>query len=667
MQHLPSFPHRRGIPLATLALIGVSMVLCACHHHDGHGGTQEDSPLDAGTLAIDVDSDEVEDPRPDIVLVVADDMRWDLMSGENHPFVDTPNLDAFAAEAGKMTNAFVPLALCSPSRATILTGREPHLASAPVINWRNNSFLQTQRTFAEDLQAAGYTTAYIGKWHLGDGSKPKPGFDHWESFDWLGDFFDPVVHVNGVRREFSGYVDDVLSARADMFLEAHKDSGKPIFLMVGLKAPHLHFEHPPRHDDKFEGVGIPKPDTYDEDFSLSGKLQKVKDWLGMDSFHCGLNCFDDSWDTYIKDHYRAILGLDDSVGTLRAAMRHRGKDDNTLFIYTSDNGYSLGDHGLTEKHMVYEEPIRVPFLIDFPGKADRAFRFDGLVSTLDIAPTALDYAGVAVPPYMTGRSLKPLPGQDTEAAHDTWRDQLFFTYDQWQVAVRTDRFKYIEALNEPGHVELYDLQQDPKETRSVHADAEYASTLKAMRARLQQTIKENSWSARTNYPVKRLLVSQPIPEDEADALARSVSRGTVPDQGRVDGTGLQWSVVDRTATGLALGNDVPEGSSVLIALPLERKVDFDPYVRINLGAPFPSSMYVGGEVYWDNFERRSHNNPNPPLLEAATLVIMRFDGSGTMSIGMGVEAPQDTMTLPLENRHLGDDPERFTAASLASQ
>ncbi len=191
-------------------------------------------------------------------------------------------------------------------------------------------------------------------------------------------------------------------------MEAHRDGTEPVFLMVGLKAPHLQFEYPARYETAFDGVGIPRPDTYDEDFSVSGKLQAVKDWLGMDEFHCGLNCFGDSWDRHIKSHYRAVLSLDDSVGTLRRAVSQRGKDDNTLFIYTSDNGYSLGDHGLTENHMVYDEPVRVPFLVDFPGWQDRGLRLDGLVSTMDIAPTALDYARVEPPPTMTGRSLKPL-------------------------------------------------------------------------------------------------------------------------------------------------------------------------------------------------------------------------------------------------------------------
>ena len=643
---------RFGIAL-TVALTAVS---CGPNNND------KELPLDAGEYEGTVEpSQGTPDPRPDIVLVVADDMRWDITSGEGHPYVTTPNLDAFATDAAKMNNAFVPMALCSPSRATILTGREPHLASAPGIAWRNNSFLQTQRTFAEDLQLAGYKTAYIGKWHLGDGSKPKRGFDHWESFDWLGDFFNPVVHVNGEPRQFNGYADDVLSARADLFLEAHAYSDKPIFLMIGLKAPHLQFEHPARHDNAFDDVSIPKPDSYEEDFNVSGKLQAVKDWLGIETFHCGLKCFNNDWDTYIKKHYRAILGLDDSVGTLRAATRYRGKTDNTLFIYTSDNGYTLGEHGLTEKHMIYEEPVRVPFLVDFPGRNDRGLRFDGLVSTLDIAPTALDYAGVEIPSRMSGRSLKPLADAAEEESGVivdavAWRDEIFLSYTGWQVGVRTDRYKYIEALNEPGHFELYDLETDPSELQSVHDQSAYADILLAMQERLKRVTDNNQWSVRSRYPLRKVLVSSPIARKDVDGVARAVSLDGIPQVGTNDANGLSWQMVNRDDDGFDLGTDIPTDSSVLVAVPIQRQVDWDPHTKVFIGSPWQAVMYVGGEPLWDNFEKRPIDYPNPPLEAAITLMVMRFDGEGSMKMAMGVEVPENTITLPLESLLLSSDP-----------
>ena len=681
---------RRPNRVATLLLSGTVGLLGACGHDkhgEGHGafspldvnvpavgggGQEKPSPTDREPVAANGGRQPVDapgGPRPDIVLVVADDMRWDLMSGEGHPFLDTPNLDRFAGEAAKMNKAFVPVAVCSPSRASILTGREPHRASTPNIVWRNNSFLQTQRTFAQDLQDAGYLTAYVGKWHLGDGAIPKRGFDHWESFDWLGDFFDPTVHINGVEHRFEGYVDDVLSARADHFLQTHADSDKPIFLMVGLKAPHLQFDHPKRHDHAFDSVDIPTPDTYDEDFSISGKLQAAKDWIGVVSGRGGIKHFDHSWDKYIKKHYRAILGLDDSIGTLRAATRHRDKEDNTLFIYTSDNGYSLGDHGMTEKHMVYEEPIRVPFLIDFPGEADQGFRFDGLVSTLDIAPTALDYAAVPIPERMDGRSLRPLVEPDrpkVDGSPERWRDELFLSYEDWQVAVRTDRYKYIESLQAPGHVELYDLERDPKETRSVHADADYATILAKMDARLDRAIERNQWSIRKRYALQRVLVSSPVPDSRADAAARAISLAEPPVAGERGAAGLDWSLAERDTDGFVLGADVPVDSAVLVAIPLERRTSFDPFVRLDIGGYVPkgmrASMYVDGEPYWDNFERRPIDFPNPPMREASALVVVRLDGSGTIGASFGVKSPEDVIRLPLESRVLGENPERFAEA-----
>jgi len=639
----PDLPSLGGPPTLLAVVLVTATWLGGCGGGDGAGGG---ATFDAGEPEARVAASGDPDPRPDIVLVVADDMRWDLMSGKGHPFLDTPHLDAFAVQAASMDAAFVPVALCSPSRAAILTGREPHLASAPGIAWRNNSFLQTQRTFVEDLQAAGYATAYIGKWHLGDGATPRRGFDHWESFDWLGDFFDPTVHVNGEEHHFSGYVDDVLAARAEFFMQSHRDDAKPVFLMVGLKAPHLRFEYPARHEDAFDGVGIPRPDTYDEDFSVSGKLQAVKDWLGMDEFRCGLDCFEGSWDRYITSHYRAILGLDDSVGTLRRAVRHRSKGDNTLFVYTSDNGYSLGDHGLTEKHMLYEEPIRVPFLVDFPGSRDRGLRFDGLVSTLDIAPTALDYAGIAAPPTMQGRSLRPLAeaGADAPAPAD-WRDELFFAYDGWQVAVRTDRHKYIESLKEPGHVELYDLRADPKETRSVHADPAYAATLQAMDARLDRMIVENRWSPRVEYPVTGLLATQAFDTGQARAAATAVSRGTLPSIGADDALGLSWRRLARDERGFQLASGAPANSSVLVALPIERLVDFDPFVQLGIRAQWPASMYVDGQEVWSNRVRLPINHANPPLVGEDTLVVLRFDGRESLRLDLDVSAPQGTLAL----------------------
>ena len=652
-------PVARGVRIACAAA-AVALGAAGCFGDEGggdEGGERFRGPGAAATADIG---------RPDIVVVVSDDMRWDLTSAKGHPFLDTPELDRLAGDGMSMDNAFVPSAVCSPSRAAILTGREPFRASAPRIVWRNNSFLETQRTFVEDLQDAGYETAYFGKWHLGDGATPKRGFDHWESFDWLGDFFDPTIVVNGEPMEFDGYVDDVLAARVDAFMASRRDSDKPVFAMVGLKAPHLMFEHPGRHDRAFRGETIPVPSTYEEDFAESGKLASIHDWLGIENFRDGLPHYG-TRDNYIKTHYRAILGIDDSIGSLRAALRHRGREDETLFVYTSDNGYSLGDHGLTEKHFVYEEPIRVPLLIDFPGDHAGTGTSDALVSVLDIAPTVLDYAGVEVPERIDGRSLRALAEADEAGAPvpADWRDEVFLMYEKAQVAVRTAEHKLIRSLEVPGHVELYDLVADPKETRTVHADPAYAGTLDAMQARLDALVLENGWSPRRTFRPARALVSDPVPTADAAALADAVSAGPAPVPGETDANGIAWRLVERDPDepfALAGDGGVGPDESVLTALPIERLTDWDPFTVITMRPAERAALHVGGALRSDNLESRPIDAFNPPLAARETLAVMRFDGAAELAPPLGIEAPADTLRLPLEGRHLGDDPDRFADA-----
>jgi len=682
----------KRLRMAPLALAVSCMLGCSDSNPPGTAlgcsdsnppGTQSGEPgIGAAEQAVADTSLAVERERPNIVLVVSDDQRWDLMSGLNHSFVNTPGLDAMALTGTLMQNAFVPVALCSPSRGALLTGREVHKASAPRIVWRNNSFLETQETIAVDMQAAGYETAYLGKWHLGEGSKPKPGFDHWESFDWLGDFFDPVIWVNGEAQQFEGFVDDILARRAQTVIEENEDSDKPLFMVVGLKQPHLQFEHPPRHARAFKNVSIPQPPTYNEDFAESGKLQEIDDWLGLENFHCGLNCFDDSWDTYIKSHYKAVQGLDDAIGTIRDAINSGTQSDNTLFVYTSDNGYSLGDHGLTEKHFVYEEPIRVPLLVDAPGEAGAGQSPSEMVSTIDIAPTIFDYAGLERPATFVGRSLRPLIEGDTAtgsgtdaAAKEPWRDELFFMYEKAQVAVRTEDMKLIRSLTVDGHFELYDLASDPTETRTVFADPNYQASRVEMQRRLKSIINSNQWSQRKTYPVRELLVSQPFATADAERIALAVSAAAGrPLAGEQtigqDNFSLQWRELpvgtDRFADRFPLKDDplAHEGQSVLAVLPMELLTDWDSFTEVKIRRRTSASMYHGGRQLWNNtaLERLPLDAANPPLFQGENFVVLRFDDAGAMDVNIEIESPEDTIKLPLEDdRTLGNAPGRFFA------
>jgi len=663
--------------LAASFAFTVMLLLSACD------SVEPPAPLDqsdtvAASGAPAVSAANARGTRPNIVLIVSDDQRWDLMSNRGHPFVDTPSLDAMASTGTLMQNAFVPVALCSPSRGALLTGRDVHKASTPRIVWNNNSFLQTQRTIGEDLKDAGYDTAYIGKWHLGQGSQPKPGFDHWEGFNWLGDFFNPRITINGQERRFVGFVDDILAERAKAVIEANESSDNPLFMIVGLKQPHLHFEHPPRQERAFENVFVPQPDTYNEDFAESGKLQEIDDWLGIENFPCGLDCFDNDWDTYIRSHYRAIQGLDDAIGTIRNAINDSGKGDNTLFIYTSDNGYSLGDHGLTEKHFVYEEPIRVPLLVDAPGNAGAGVANADLVSTIDIAPTIFDYAGLPMRAEFTGKSMRPLieaVAGDTPTTDTTWREQLFFMYEKAQVAVRTQDMKLIRSLTVPGHFELYDLANDPKETRTVYDDPSYSAAREDMQRRLKSIIEENDWSHRKTYPVRQMLVSQPIATADADALARAVSALPAYPRGDdsksvINDLTLQWRDLrvgtDKSGDRFLLKEDplANDGQSVLAILPLELLTEWDSFIEIKIRRRTHATFYHGGQELYNNTaeERLPLDIANPPLFPGENFAVIRFDDLGAMDVKLEIESPEDTIRMPLEQgRLLGNAPGRFFA------
>lgn len=613
------------------------------------------------------------DPRPDIVLVVSDDMRWDLMSARGHAFLKTPELDALAEQGAMMLNAFVPVAVCSQSRAAILTGKDVHKASAPVMVWKNNSFLQTQKTLASYLQEAGYTTAFIGKWHLGEGSIPKPGFDHWESFDWLGEFNDPVIYRNGEPIEHKGYVDDILSSRAHRVLYENREPGKPMFVMVSLKAPHLQFEHPARHAHAFADVDIPKPDTYEEDYASSGKPMGIFEWLSIENHPCGLKCFANSWQQFIKYHYRAVLGLDDQIGVLRDAIAAGRKPENTLFIYTSDNGYSLGDHGLSAKHFVYEEPVRVPFLVDAPGLNDIGRRSEALVSTTDIAPTILDYADIDIPSDMSGRSLRPL--LESEAPPLNWRDSVFLMYEKerhtvpTQVAIRTEQYKLIQSVVDSTNYELYDLQVDPQETTNVYAEPHYAKQRGALRRKLAATLAQKQWTPRTTFPVNSILVSNPVSIAQAQSLAHGLSVDTVT-VGDDPQSGLNWREIVRDQASNTMpitSQDVAaqsQGQAVLVVLPFERIVDWDPFVHVMLTQGVHADAYVNNEmIYSTKVPPKPGDVINPPLVQSRQHVLLVVDISSAQNFAVNLRVASDTIRLPLENKILGSNPGRFYAAN----
>jgi len=589
--------------------------------------------------------------RPNIVVILADDMRWDLMSNANHPQLYTPTLDKLANEGVSFQNSFVPVAVCSPSRAALLTGREVHQASAPGIYWQNNSFLETQTIFPKILQNNGYTTGYFGKWHLGDGKTPKAGFDHWESFNWLGKFRNTTLWINGNKQQFTGFADDIIASRAAKFIRSQAGVSSPFFTFVGLKQPHLPFASPIRHNTAFSNVVIPRPDTFDEVPSAIGKEEFP--WLKITNDNIGIPLFG-SWDNYVKSHYKGILGLDDAVNEIIKALEDIGELDNTIFVYTSDNGYSLGDHGLTEKHLTYEEPLRVPMLIRYPKSVQPGKKRKELVSNIDLAPTLLDYADITVPNYMTGASLRPLLEANDNNNVTQWREQLFFWLHAYQATVRTSDYKLIQSLSTPGHFELYDLKADPKEINNLYGQPVYSEIQADMLERLASEKERLGWTERTNRSVRRVFTSQVMDKEVATQLIKQLSAENLNPLEilpSIDGQ-INWNTMDAQGTNFVLPNVsyTSISKSILMAIPMKRTTNWDPFVILRFGNAHKMYLYSRGKQIWYSHADVPINIANPPIhtdLDYAYLLIDLSSSPGK-HVNMLLEAPLGSVELPLE-------------------
>lgn len=418
------------------------------------------------------------DRKPNFLFVYTDDQRWDAMGvvqrehGERgrFPWLRTPHLDRLAAEGVRFRNAFVTLPLCAPSRAVFLSGRYNHLNG--IANNRT-PFPETSVTHATQLRAAGYRTAYIGKWHMGQQGGQRPGFDYSASFVGQGRYFDCPIEVNGVATPSQGWVDDVTTDYAIDFIRKHR--AQPFSVVVGFKATHGPFDPPERARERFAGATLrPVPN------------------LGLrPPYRVGPN------DPVVKTgattnlgYFRCISAADDNVGRLLATLDELGLADDTVVVFASDNGYYLGEHSLGDKRSLYEESIRIPLLARYPRRFPQGRVVDELVLNLDLAPTWLELAGVPIPREMQGRSWAPLAaGRRTD-----WRQSILVQYflenafptTPTTVAVRTATAKLIKY---PGHdewTELFDLAADPYETRNLARDPAHASLLAKLHAEFER-------------------------------------------------------------------------------------------------------------------------------------------------------------------------------------
>jgi N-acetylglucosamine-6-sulfatase len=424
-------------------------------------------------------------PR-NIVFILSDDHRYDFLGFLGKvKFLQTPNLDRLGRDGAHFQNAFVTTALCSPSRASILTGLFSHKHG--VVD--NQTDIQPGLVFfPEYLQQLGYETAFMGKWHMGhDSDEPRPGFDHWVSFRGQGEYYHGELNVDGRKVRTTKHISDELTDYAVAWLK--KERTKPFFLYLSHKAVHAMFEPAQRHLGRYENVKLEYPVTMaDTEENYRGKPAWVKEqrnsWHGVDYMYHGQMDFDRFYQRYCE----TLLSVDDSVGRVLDRLKEIGQADSTLVFYMGDNGFCLGEHGLIDKRHMYEPSMRVPLLAYCPALIQPGTKVTQLVQNIDIAPTILEAAGARPPEYMDGRSFLPLlAGREVP-----WRDAVFYEY-YWEAAfpqtpttfgVRTDRYKFIHYHGIWDTDELYDVQNDPDERHNLIARPEHEQLVSELKKRL---------------------------------------------------------------------------------------------------------------------------------------------------------------------------------------
>ena len=461
-------------------------------------------------------SSSVAAPR-NVIFILSDDHRYDFMSFmEKSPdFLETPNLDRLAKGGAHLRNAFVTTSLCSPSRASILTGQYMH----------RHKVVDNQRAvpkgtvfFPSYLQKAGYETAYVGKWHMGhDNDEPRPGFDHWASFKGQGVYFDPEVNINGTRKQFKGYNADVLTKLAIDWLKNGRNKDKPFYMQVGYKAVHYPFLPAKRHHGKYDGKKIDYPETF---ANTERNYQTQSRWIrerrysihGIDHMQTGPFDKDPvpNFDAFYHRYCEAVHSLDENIGRLLDYLQQSGLDQNTLVIYMGDNGFAHGEHGFYDKRDAFEESIRVPMIAYAPGSGPGSIKagtkIDEMVLNIDIAATVMEACGIEVPKSakFDGRSFAPMLQGKTIS---DWRKHILYEYHwEWNFpatptlfAIRTDRYKYIYYHGVWDLDGFYDLKTDPHERHNLIRVPAYQVHIDAMK---KQMFEELEASGGLNIPVR---------------------------------------------------------------------------------------------------------------------------------------------------------------------
>ncbi len=479
--------------------------------------------------------------QPNIVFIFSDDHASQAISAYGSKINSTPNIDRIANEGMRFDRCLVTNSICGPSRAVILTGKYSHLNG---FRQNGDRFDGLQPTFAKMLQVAGYQTAVFGKWHLG--SDPT-GFDDWMILPGQGDYYNPTMLSENGSARIDGYVTDIITDRAIEWLDVQRDADRPFMMMVQHKAPHREWSPGPDHLNSFRDGEIPEPETLFDDYSrraaVVGEQEMTIDrhmrdgwdlklWSATDrdteSYESFFSRYSpeqkQAWEAayreeneafmaanltgkeltrwkyqrYIRDYLRCIQSVDDNVGRLLDYLEQNDLAKNTIVIYSSDQGFYLGEHGWYDKRWIFEESLTTPLLVRWPGNVAPGSTCNRIVSNLDFAETFLDVAGVKIPADMQGKSLAPLLRGDTL---DDWRTEFYYHYYELgthnvaaHYGIVTDRYKlvnYYKKLDEngkPAAIDQWDLMDrklDPKEMRSYIDDPDYSPIRRKLATRLQ--------------------------------------------------------------------------------------------------------------------------------------------------------------------------------------
>ena len=461
--------------------------------------------------------------RPNILFIMADDHASRAVGCYGSGLNRTPGIDRIAREGVRFDRCFCTNGICAPSRAAILTGKHSHINGL-----RDNSvaFDGRQPTFAKLLRDAGYETALVGKWHL----KSDPtGFNRWTILPDQGDYYNPDFIEKGVRTRCAGYVTDILTDLAVEFLDARKAGDKPFLLMLQHKAPHRNWQPAERHLSLYDGVAFPEPPTLFDDYATRSRAafeqeMTIRDHMTLESdlklgpppgrldpaqrevweraYGPKRAAFERArpegdalvrwkYRRYLQDYLGCIASVDEGVGRVLEALDRTGLAGDTLVVYTSDQGFFLGEHGWFDKRFMYEEALRMPLLMRWPGRIRPGSISGEMLTNIDFAPTFLDVAGLGKPADMQGRSFLPVLLGRAVAG---WPESCYYHYYEFPAVhmakrhygIRTKRHKLIHFYDDIDAWELYDLEKDPQELRNVFADPSYAGVRRSLEAELRR-------------------------------------------------------------------------------------------------------------------------------------------------------------------------------------